>query len=82
MTRLCLICSREAQYHPEVGFGYLPHPFEPADVIHTEGYVGPERRKGVRRMDDRVAAIEHAVASVYDHPENGTDHRKGERRRP
>jgi hypothetical protein len=51
MTRLCVLCSQIQAEHPEVGGGYLPHPFEPA-----------ERRKLVRRMDD----VDQRIATILD----------------
>lgn len=65
MSDHCLICTRVEAAHPEVGGGYIPHEFKPADWITVPGYSGPERRKLVRRMDDRVAAVERVYTAAY-----------------
>ena len=64
-SRRCIVCTFVEAAHPEVGGGYQPHPFEPADHITVPGYDGPERRHGIRRMNDRVRTVEQAVAAVY-----------------
>lgn len=61
----CLICTFSEAAHPEVGNGYVPHPFQPADLVVTPAYTGPERRRLVRRMSDRIVAVERAVARAY-----------------
>lgn len=68
----CIICTQVEAVHPEVGDGYTPHTFEGADHVRVPGYEGPDRRKGTRRMDDRIAAVEAAV--------DRADRRKAERR--
>jgi hypothetical protein len=50
MTRMCVTCDREERSHPEVGFGYDPHPFAPA-----------ERRAAVRRTEDREKLLDEIV---------------------
>lgn len=47
---MCILCSREERFHPQVGAGYTSHPFEPA-----------ERRKLVRRMEDREQVLDEIV---------------------
>lgn len=61
MSDRCVICTRVKAVHPEVGGGYVPHPFEPANMLHLPGYVGPERRKLVRRMEDREHVLDEIV---------------------
>jgi hypothetical protein len=61
----CIVCTYVEAAHPEVGGGYIPHPFRSADWVEVPGYSGPERRGLVRRMDDRVAAIERVYAKAY-----------------
>ena len=61
MIRRCVLCTQVEVVHPEVGNGYVPHRFQPADEIRTAAYTGPERRRLVRRMGDRVEKIERAV---------------------
>ena len=61
MSDRCLICTFREAAHPEVGNGYTPHSFAPADLVQTETYAGPDRRKLVRRMNDRVALVEAAL---------------------
>jgi hypothetical protein len=58
VTERCIVCTLTEAAHPEVGGGYVPHPFMPADWISVPGYEGPDRRKLVRRMHDRVEAVE------------------------
>lgn len=65
MSDRCIVCTSVEAVHPEVGGGYVPHAFEPADRISVPGYSGPERRKLVRRMNDRVALVEHSLQRVY-----------------
>lgn len=60
-TRRCVLCTQVAEVHPEVGDGYIPHPFQPAAIVHSPTYDGPERRHLIRRMDDRIAAIERVM---------------------
>jgi hypothetical protein len=50
MTRLCLTCDKEERFHPEVGMGYRPHDFAPA-----------ERRQAIRRMEDREKLLDEIV---------------------
>jgi hypothetical protein len=61
MSKRCVICTQVRAVHPEVGGGYEPHPFADPEEIDVPGYSGPERRHGVRRMDDRVAVVEAAL---------------------
>ena len=65
MSGRCVICTFSEPAHPTVGGGYLPHPFEPADRITVPGYTGPDRRKLVRRMEDRVALVERRFSAAY-----------------
>lgn len=65
MSDRCIVCTFRAAAHPEVGNGYVPHEFKPADWITVPGYSGPERRQLVRRMDDRVALVERRYAAAY-----------------
>lgn len=80
MSDRCIICTFVEAAHPEVGNGYVPHPFEEAAIVHAEAYDGPERRVGIRRMGDRVEAIERAMAAAYDEPEPEPDRRGMDRR--
>lgn len=65
MSTSCIICNRPEPAHPTVGGGYVPHAFEPADRITVPGYTGPDRRKLVRRMDDRIALVERRYSAAY-----------------
>lgn len=80
MSHRCIICTFSAPAHPEVGNGYIPHPFEPADLVQTRTYVGADRRHLIRRMRDRISLLRYALGEE-DHDATDAPERRSTDRR-